>query len=572
MSHNVPQNRISYTWSKDSDALEWSEGATAALELPVSGLPKSRKDLSKLINPQDLPAYLRALHTYTQEDSHVKLSYRLRLGSGLHAEVKEILERSSEGVKIIWRGMMSFDTPQHTAVGKAELEHAEKAEELPVYAAPYSRQDMVHYLQYVQQKNENRIRAGGYFLAVGVDHVSLFNDALGMSGTDGVLEEICARLQDMFAGKARVARINGDVFGLFVEQGARHDMSVVAEQIIAAFRKMPMVTKAGPVRAGLSVGGACMDESLSEAADIIVRAEYALRQAKERGRGCYVSYDDKSGYAGSAQKLLHSGEEFLQALGENRIQLAYQPIMNSKSQKASFHECLIRMIDRDGSMINAAHFVPAVESLGMVRLLDQCALRLAVEELNRFPDARLSVNVSKWSLLDKDWLRGAVMALRDRPHAARRLVVEITESVAMMDMKQTSVFVKTLKDLGCRVALDDFGTGYTGFNQILDLDIDIIKIDKAFVRGMSEGKNQVFIRALQMLADGVDVETVGEGAETAEEAAWLSNDGVQHIQGYFYGMPSMDRLWLPENHVHRTPVFKTFNASPDTFKDMAKAQ
>ncbi len=571
MSNNVTDHRVSYSWDKDSDALKWTEGAEKALELPLSRLPKSRKDLSKLINPQDLPAYLRALHTYTQENGRVELSYRLRLGSGHHVEVKEVLECSKAKKGGAWKGVLSFDAPQDITCN-VEMATNLEIQEFSKNAAPYSRQDMVHYLQYIQQRNEGKIYGGGYFLAIGVDHVSLFNDAFGMSGTDEVLEEICARLQDMFAGRARVARINGDVFGLFMEQGARHDMSVVAGQIIAAFRSMPLITKAGPVRAGLSVGGACVEGSLVDISDVIARAEFALRHAKERGRGCFVAYDDKHGYGNDAQKLLHSGEEFLQALNENRIQLAYQPIMNSKSQKASFHECLIRMIARDGSMVNAAHFVPAVESLGMVRLLDQCALRLAVDELTRFPDAKLSVNVSKWSLLDKDWLRSAVLALRDRPHAAKRMVVEITESVAMMDMKQTSTFVKTLKDLGCRVALDDFGTGYTGFNQILDLDIDIIKIDKAFVRGMSEGKNQVFIKALQMLADGVDVETVGEGAETAEEAAWLSNDGVQHIQGYFYGMPSMDRLWLPENHVHRTPVFKTQTATPDAFKNTARSQ
>jgi EAL domain-containing protein (putative c-di-GMP-specific phosphodiesterase class I) len=109
------------------------------------------------------------------------------------------------------------------------------------------------------------------------------------------------------------------------------------------------------------------------------------------------------------------------------------------------------------------------------------------------------------------------------------------------------------------VALDDFGAGYTAFAQLKTLDVDIVKIDKCFIRDMDESQNKLFVRTLQSLADGVEVKTVGEGAETLAEARLLAADGVHYVQGYVYGFPQVERVWLPKDHINRkitsgTPV------------------
>jgi EAL domain-containing protein (putative c-di-GMP-specific phosphodiesterase class I) len=236
---------------------------------------------------------------------------------------------------------------------------------------------------------------------------------------------------------------------------------------------------------------------------------------------------------------------------ENRVKLAFQPVINSKQQKVSFHECLIRLIDEKGKLHSAGQFIPAIERLGLGPMVDQFALRMAIQELTMFPDLELSVNVSNLSLTHQDWLRGLVAALRDRPSVARRLIVEITESAIIDNLDRTTRVVRTLQDLGCRVALDDFGAGYTAFAQLRKLDVDIVKIDKSFIRNMDEDHNHLFVKTLQALADGINVETVGEGAETTADASKLTADGVTHIQGYIYGFPQVERVWLPKDHVYR---------------------
>ena len=138
--------------------------------------------------------------------------------------------------------------------------------------------------------------------------------------------------------------------------------------------------------------------------------------------------------------------------------------------------------------------------MGLSRLVDHHALRMAIQELTMFPDLRLSVNVSNLSLNTHDWLRNLVSALRDRPSVAQRLIVEVTESAVINDPTTLKRIVSTLKDLGCRVALDDFGAGYTAFSQLKDLKVDIVKIDKSFIRNINEEHNHLFVRTLKSLA------------------------------------------------------------------------
>jgi EAL domain-containing protein (putative c-di-GMP-specific phosphodiesterase class I) len=276
-----------------------------------------------------------------------------------------------------------------------------------------------------------------------------------------------------------------------------------------------------------------------------------MRAAKEQGRNCFVAYKESHQQTGGARLLLESGNAFLRALKDNRVRLAFQPIISTAKENVSFHECLIRMVDENGKLHSAAQFIPAVEKLGLGHLVDQFALRAAIQELTMFPDLNLSVNVSNLSLTHQDWLRGLVAALKDRPSVAQRLIIEITENTMMGDLDRTLRVIGTLRDLGCRVALDDFGAGSTAFSQLNQLDIDMVKIDKSFVRNISRDHNHLFVRTLQTLAEGIDVETVGEGAETANDARTLAGDGINYIQGYVYGFPQIERVWLPKDHAYR---------------------
>jgi diguanylate cyclase (GGDEF)-like protein len=401
------------------------------------------------------------------------------------------------------------------------------------------------------QENQVSQNAVGYLLVVGIDRLSMFNDAFGASFTDDIIDLTGKRLRHIMGGAGTVARIDGDVFAMFFSNAPHAEMAAVAHHLLHNFNDSPLQTSRGPIGIGISIGGIVVHHECKEPADMLTKAEMAMQMAKDKGRGRFISYNEASGEASNTRMLLESGDSFLRALKDNRVRLAFQPVINSQTSDVTFHESLIRFYDEAGKLHSAGSFIDAIEKMGLSRLLDRHAMRMAIHELSMFDSLSLSVNVSNLTLSDPDWLRGLVGALRDRADIASRLIIEITESAIIQDIKKTIRIVDTLRDMGCRVALDDFGSGYTAFSQMKDLDISLVKIDKSFIRGISEKENHLFIRTLQTLAKGVNIETVGEGAETMADAKLLASDGIDHIQGYVFGFPSIERVWLPKGHEHR---------------------
>jgi len=146
--------------------------------------------------------------------------------------------------------------------------------------------------------------------------------------------------------------------------------------------------------------------------------------------------------------------------------------------------------------------------------------------------------------------------LRKRPELACRIVVEITETAALFDLEESARFVDTLRDTGCRVALDDFGAGHTALRHLQILAVDTVKIDGAFVRNLAASReNQVFLRHLLGLTKGFGLSTIAECVENAEDAAMLRAEGIDYLQGYHIGAPTIERQWL------RTPPPKTRSGS-----------
>lgn len=193
----------------------------------------------------------------------------------------------------------------------------------------------------------------------------------------------------------------------------------------------------------------------------------------------------------------------------------------------------------------AGAFIPVVERSGLMRLVDRRALDLALGELIRYPDISLAINISAVTASDSSWLRQVSSTLKNHPHAAPRLIVELTETIALENIEETARFVSALRDLNVRVALDDFGAGFTSFRNLRALAVDTVKIDGSFVKNLADNvDNQVFVRTLMGLADSFGLKTVAECVETAEDAAHLVERGVGYLQGYYFGKPSVERPWL----------------------------
>ena len=235
-----------------------------------------------------------------------------------------------------------------------------------------------------------------------------------------------------------------------------------------------------------------------------------------------------------------------EALDRGDAVLAYQPIVQAANPtKIAFYEGLIRILDETGRVIPARDFMGAVESQELGREIDCAALRAGLRALRQTPDLRLSINMSARSIGYPKWKQTLNRGLNGDPKLAERLILEITESSAMQMPELVTTFMGDLQDKGITFALDDFGAGHTAFRYLKEFYFDIVKIDGQFVRNVQQDpNNQVLMEALISIAGHFDMFTVAETVENGAEAAWLAQAGIDCLQGYFFGAPSLTPPWV----------------------------
>jgi EAL domain-containing protein (putative c-di-GMP-specific phosphodiesterase class I) len=239
------------------------------------------------------------------------------------------------------------------------------------------------------------------------------------------------------------------------------------------------------------------------------------------------------------------GDAVQAALRQDSVTLAFQPVVSATTGAVNYYECLLRLREADGSALAAGEFIQEIERFGFIRLIDRHILDKVLIEVGRHPGVIFGFNISALTTADRPWLRSLLTRLRANPQLAHQLVIEITETAALYDIEESARFVNALRRAGCRVALDDFGVGHTSLQQLQSLAVDMVKIDRSFIRGIANNRDsQVFLRHLIGLAKGFGFSTIAEGVETAEEAAVLEGEGVDYLQGHFYGKAALEPPWL----------------------------
>lgn len=230
------------------------------------------------------------------------------------------------------------------------------------------------------------------------------------------------------------------------------------------------------------------------------------------------------------------------ALAANSARLAFQPIVaGTGGKRTAFYEGLIRVLDDGGRIIPAGHFMPQIEDKDLGREIDCTTLRLGLDMLRAHAGLRLSLNVSARSIGDFAWRRVLEEGLTRAPRIGERLILEISETSAMLLPELVIRFMTEMQPKGLSFAMDGFGGGMTSFRYLKDFFFDIVKIDRVFVRGIDASPdNQVLAQALITVAKQFDMFTVAEGVETEAEARVLTQLGVDCQQGYLWGVPKFE--------------------------------
>jgi EAL domain-containing protein (putative c-di-GMP-specific phosphodiesterase class I) len=292
------------------------------------------------------------------------------------------------------------------------------------------------------------------------------------------------------------------------------------------------------------VGAVWLPQAASTSQEAMLRAEQALEKARANGRDGFAAYEPSPQRETQRLRQMQIADEVVLALKENRLRLAYQPIVAARTRAVSHYECLLRMDKPDGGIISAGFFVPAAEQMGIVHLVDRFALETTIARLKAHKDITLAVNVSGTASSDPAWLQDFVEYVRSARDVAPRLIVELTETAALHHFEENAQFVSQLRELNVRVAIDDFGAGYTSFRNLQLLHVDTVKIDGSYVKDLSRSpENQVFVRTLVGLARSFNIKTVAEWVGSDEDAALLQSFGVDYFQGFFFGEPEINPKW-----------------------------
>ncbi len=233
------------------------------------------------------------------------------------------------------------------------------------------------------------------------------------------------------------------------------------------------------------------------------------------------------------------------AVERRDVLLAFQPVVQSaRPDRPAFYEGLIRLLDETGRIIPARDFIETIETTELGRIVDCLSLDMGLASLKQDPTLRLAINMSARSIAYPRWKHVLRRGLKADATVAERLILEITESSAMVMPDAVSVFMGELQAEGISFALDDFGAGYTSFRYLREFYFDIIKIDGQFIRGIADNPdNQCLTKALLSIARQFDMFAVAESVENARDAAWLTDVGMDCMQGYYFGAPTVTPPW-----------------------------
>ncbi len=373
-------------------------------------------------------------------------------------------------------------------------------------------------------------------LFVDLDRFKQVNDTLGHAAGDQLLVAVAARLQSCLRDADTLARLGGDEFALLLEEiGDLAGALRIADRLLAALAPaLPVAGRDLVVAASL---GVALSTGLEDTpADLLRFADVALYRAKDAGGGGYAVFSP--GMDGAARAQLELEHDLRGALGRDELRVHYQPLLDLATGRVVLLEALVRWQHPARGLLTPGAFIPLAEETGLIVPLGRWILAEACRQFQIWPSPRpaaLAVNLSPRQFRDPALVADVAAILAATGLPADRLVLEVTETVAMERVDETIATMAALRALGVGLALDDFGTGHSSLAYLQRLPLDMLKIDRTFFRDTAE--NRAIVGAVVGLAHGLGLGVTAEGLETAAQASWAREAGCDRGQGYYFARP-----------------------------------
>jgi diguanylate cyclase (GGDEF)-like protein/PAS domain S-box-containing protein len=384
----------------------------------------------------------------------------------------------------------------------------------------------------------------GYRIAVlfmDLDRFKHINDSLGHVVGDQLLQAVASRLERCVRESDTVGRQGGDEFVVVLsELEAAENAGISAAKLLAALT-LPYHIGQHDVIVPVSIGVSIYPDDGDSAEALIRNADTAMYHAKENGRNNYQFFKQEMNIRASERQFIESGLRV--ALERNEFSLHYQPKIDLSTGAVTGVEALLRWKHPERGFIPPAQFIPIAEDTGLILPIGNWVLREACKQSRAWLDAGfapmpMAVNISAVEFRSKDFLesvRGILHESKLDPHC---LELELTESVLMKHAESTVTMLKALKEIGVQLTVDDFGTGYSSLSYLRQFPVDSLKVDQSFVHEISSHKDDAaIVSAVISMGNSLKKRVIAEGVETREQLDFLTAEGCEEAQGYYFNRP-----------------------------------
>jgi diguanylate cyclase (GGDEF)-like protein len=381
-------------------------------------------------------------------------------------------------------------------------------------------------------------------LWVDLDRFKEINDSLGHPTGDGVLCTVARQLSSIVDGRGSVARFGGDEFVLLARGSKPFFAEELAREVMRGL-SVPMSIEGTSIQVTGSIGAAVAPSHGTEADILLQHADMALYHAKANGRNDFCMFESKMQEEFQQKRRLEAALK--DAIEKGELEVYYQPIVDLRTKKVTCCEALLRWHHPELGMVSPATFIPLAESTGLISPISHWVLYQACAAAAAWPeDVSIAVNMSPALLKDLHLSHMILSALYRSGLAARRLELEITESVLLEENAQSNSLIREFQRIGLKLSIDDFGTGYSSLTYLKKYRFDKIKIDTTFIADVTKSREaRAIIHALVSLAAELDMEIVAEGIETETQLGYVTGAGCTAAQGFFLGRP------VPESVINR---------------------
>jgi diguanylate cyclase (GGDEF)-like protein len=383
------------------------------------------------------------------------------------------------------------------------------------------------------------VRRNGHIavLFLDLDHFKGVNDSLGHPIGDDLLKLVAERLNDCIREGDTVCRLGGDEFAILQASNDRQEPPTNLANRLIEVISAPYEIEGHQITIGVSIGIAVTPEDGTDPDQLLKNADLALYRAKADGRGIFHFFEVGMDARAQARRLLEV--DLRGALLRREFVVYYQPIQDLKAGQVTGFEALVRWNHPLRGLIAPLNFIPVAEETGLIVPIGDWVLRRACQDAAGWSqDVSVAVNLSPAQFKNRNLVPSVVSALEMSGLPARRLELEITESVLLHDSEVTLATLHKLRALGVQISMDDFGTGYSSLSYLRSFPFDKIKIDRSFVSELANRDDSMaIVRAVTGLGKSLGISTTAEGVETDEQLALLRSEGCNQVQGYLFSPP-----------------------------------